>query len=175
MIQNLPQRPSTTTFSCALWRTKGDCQPSNFRIIRRKTTASLASSGVKMGNLASTGTVTKLGTGQKPTTFKQNTTLGVIAMLKDIVAVSPQPGYQLDLRFEDGIAGRLNISQLIEFSGIFEPLQDFDYFAQVRVNPELGTIEWPNEADLDPDVLYALLTGQTIHYEPNYFPVAQVA
>ena len=96
-------------------------------------------------------------------------------MLKDIVAVSPLPGYQLDLRFEDGIAGRLNISQLIEFSGIFEPLQDFDYFAQVRVNPELGTIEWPNEADLDPDVLYALLTGQTIHYEPNYFPVAQVA
>ncbi len=128
-----------------------------------------------MGNPASTGTVTKLGISQTPTTFKQNTILGVIAMLKDIVAVSAQPGYQLDLCFEDGVTGRLNISQLIEFSGVFEPLQDLNYFAQVRVNPELGTIEWPNQVDLDPDVLYALLTGQTIHYEPNYLPLAQAA
>ena len=30
-----------------------------------------------------------------------------------------------------------------------------EYFAQVKVNPELGTIQLPNGADLDPDVLYA--------------------
>lgn len=35
-------------------------------------------------------------------------------------------------------------------------------FARVRVDPELGTIAWPNGADLDPDVLYAEVTGQPL-------------
>jgi hypothetical protein len=35
----------------------------------------------------------------------------------------------------------------------------------VQVNPEIGTISWSNEADLDPDVLYSIVTGQSI---PNY-------
>jgi hypothetical protein len=35
-----------------------------------------------------------------------------------------------------------------------EPLQDPAYFGQVRVDPELGTVVWPNGYDLDPDVLH---------------------
>lgn len=31
---------------------------------------------------------------------------------------------------------------------------DDDYFRQIRVDPEVGTIVWPNGADLDPDVLH---------------------
>jgi len=38
---------------------------------------------------------------------------------------------------------------------MFEPLRDVDYFAQAIVNDELGTITWPNGADLAPDVLHA--------------------
>ncbi|MFM7192421.1 MAG: DUF2442 domain-containing protein [Microcystaceae cyanobacterium] len=45
----------------------------------------------------------------------------------------------------------------MKFTGVFEPLKNPEYFAQVKVNPELGTIQWPNGADLDPDVLYAAL------------------
>ena len=77
-------------------------------------------------------------------------------MLKDIVAVKPLAEYQLWLRFENGIEGVVDISQLIPFSGIFAPLQDLAYFAQVQIHPELGTIVWQNGADLDPDVLYAV-------------------
>lgn len=83
-------------------------------------------------------------------------------MLKDIVAVKPLDGYQLWLRFEDGIEGVVDISQLISFSGIFAPLQDLTYFAQVQIHPELGTIVWQNGADFDPDVLYALVTKRSI-------------
>jgi hypothetical protein len=32
----------------------------------------------------------------------------------------------------------------------------------VDVNPEWGTIFWPNGADLDPDVLYSMVTGEAI-------------
>lgn len=31
---------------------------------------------------------------------------------------------------------------------------DDEIFAQVKVDPETGTIVWPNGADLDPDVLH---------------------
>ncbi len=48
------------------------------------------------------------------------------------------------------------------FKGVFAPLGDPAYFARVRVNPELGTITWPNGADWDPLVLYSLVTGRTI-------------
>ena len=37
-----------------------------------------------------------------------------------------------------------------------ERLQDPGYFAQVGVDPELGTVVWPNGFDLDPDVLHGI-------------------
>ncbi len=46
--------------------------------------------------------------------------------------------------------------------GVFAPLRDPAYFARVRVNPDLGTICWPNDADWDPLVLYSLVTGRPI-------------
>ena len=83
-------------------------------------------------------------------------------MLKDIVQVEPLVGYRLHLRFEDGVEGSVDVAELIEFTGIFAPLRDHDTFLQVRVNPDLGTICWPNGADLDPDVLYAQVTGEPV-------------
>jgi len=80
-------------------------------------------------------------------------------MLSDIVAASPIGEYGVQLRLEDGVEGSVDLASLIGFQGIFAPLRDPAYFAQVRVDPELGTIAWPNGADLDPDVLYASVTG----------------
>eukprot|EP01031_Cornospumella_fuschlensis_P023409 gene23409-28405_t len=48
------------------------------------------------------------------------------------------------------------------YSGVFLPLKDDAYFAQVRVDPELGTITWPNGADVCPDVLYSFASGRPI-------------
>lgn len=80
-------------------------------------------------------------------------------MLKDIVEVEPRNGYRLFLRFEDGVSGEVDLAELIRFEGVFAPLKERARFVEVRVHPELGTIYWPNGADLDPDVLYARITG----------------
>lgn len=80
-------------------------------------------------------------------------------MLKDIVEARVREGYRLYLRFEDGKSGEVDLAEVIRFEGVFAPLTSHDHFAQVRINQELGTIEWPCGADLDPDVLYARITG----------------
>ncbi len=89
-------------------------------------------------------------------------------MWQDVISVEPKDGYRLFLRFEDGAAGIIDVAVLVEFSGVFAPLRDRAYFEQVRVEPDLGTIVWPNGADLDPVVIYARATGQPV---PDFSPV----
>jgi hypothetical protein len=61
----------------------------------------------------------------------------------------------VELGFTDGSIGRVDLRPLLR-GPIFEPLlRDAAVFRSVRVDPELGTIVWPNGADLDPDVLHA--------------------
>jgi hypothetical protein len=83
-------------------------------------------------------------------------------MLKDIVKVKPLKNHRLQLEFEDGVKGEVDLRKLIKFKGVFKPLEDYTFFVKVKVNPEWGTIFWPNGADLDPDVLYSLVTGEKI-------------
>ncbi|HEV8239583.1 MAG TPA: DUF2442 domain-containing protein [Thermoanaerobaculia bacterium] len=79
-----------------------------------------------------------------------------------MVEVRHLGGHRLALRFEDGVAGELDLHATLRFEGVFAPLAEVAEFAKVRVNPELGTIVWPNGADLDPDTLYSAVTGQPI-------------
>jgi len=86
-------------------------------------------------------------------------------MLKDVVAVQPLPDHHLRVTFDDGVEGIVNVCELVQFTGVFQPLRDASFFEQVKVNPELGTVSWPNDADFDSDVLYAKVTGRPI---PEY-------
>lgn len=73
--------------------------------------------------------------------------------MNDIVEVRYVRDYTVWLRFQDGTSGEVDISR--SFKGpVFEPLRNVDFFKQVRVDPELGTIVWPNGADVAPETLY---------------------
>jgi Protein of unknown function (DUF2442) len=61
--------------------------------------------------------------------------------------------YQLRIGFDDGSSRDVDLTG--ELHGpVFVPLADPDFFAQVRVDDELGTVVRPNGADLDPLVLH---------------------
>ena len=83
--------------------------------------------------------------------------------LIDVTAVQPLDKHQLALTFADGLQAVVDMDRVItHYSGIFAALMDDDYFRQVQVNPELGTIVWPNGADVCPDVLYSFASGKPI-------------
>lgn len=64
-------------------------------------------------------------------------------------------GYAVHVRFEDGTAADVDLSYLLEYGGVFEPLRDWSYFARLDADREAGTIVWPNGADIAPETLYA--------------------
>lgn len=80
-------------------------------------------------------------------------------MLRDVVSVQALTGHRLRLTFDDGVEGVVNVATMVQFTGVFEPLRDPAFFEQARINEEFGTVYWPNDADLDTDVLYATVTG----------------
>ena len=82
--------------------------------------------------------------------------------MPDVTKVEPLGGYRVRLEFADGVAGEIDLGRLITFRGVFARLRDEAEFARVGVDPESGTIVWPTGADLCPDVLYSLVTGQAI-------------
>ncbi len=73
--------------------------------------------------------------------------------LPRVTSVEPLDDFQLRLTFTDGLVCEVDLSGDL-WGPMAAPLQDPDYFRQVRVDPDLGTIAWPNGFDLDPDVLH---------------------
>lgn len=71
-----------------------------------------------------------------------------------IVGVERVGLFELLLEFNTGERKLVNVEQYLR-GPIFRPIrEDPGYFNRVKVDDELGTIVWPNGADIDPDVLY---------------------
>src|SRR5437016_3416314 len=63
--------------------------------------------------------------------------------------------YKVELWFADGFQAIVDLES--ELDGLmFEPLKKIAYFRQVKFSTDLGTIFWPNDADLAPEHLYEL-------------------
>jgi hypothetical protein len=79
-----------------------------------------------------------------------------------VVSVEPLRGHVLRLGFDDGCEGNINVAAVIgSFRGVFAPLSRTSYFRRVRLDPELGTVCWPNGADIAPETLREALTDVT--------------
>ncbi|MCX7110640.1 MAG: DUF2442 domain-containing protein [Proteobacteria bacterium] len=63
--------------------------------------------------------------------------------------------YKLKLTFEDSIVKIVDLKPHLD-GEIFEPLIDIEYFKSVRINPDIDTVVWSNEADFSPDFLYEI-------------------
>jgi hypothetical protein len=80
-----------------------------------------------------------------------------------VVSARPLGQHRVRLRFEDGASGTVDIAKLVPFDGVFAPLRQQSYFRKLSVYSDGGgTIYWPNGADIDPEVLYAEVTGTPI-------------
>ena len=83
--------------------------------------------------------------------------------LIDVLQVQPLPERRLKATFEDGLKATVDLDAIVKtYRGVFLPLLDDRFFQQVRVDPELGTVVWPNGADICPDVLYSVASGKPI-------------
>lgn len=75
-------------------------------------------------------------------------------MLYDVVEVRALSGFKLWVRFEDGLEGEADLSDLVG-RGVFKRWTDNpSEFLHVRVDPEGGTVVWPGCLDVAPDRLY---------------------
>ncbi|MGH9418689.1 MAG: DUF2442 domain-containing protein [Thermoanaerobaculia bacterium] len=78
--------------------------------------------------------------------------------MPDVIQVRYLRDYVVWIQFANGIEGEVDISR--SFKGpIFDPLRDREFFKRVQVSPDLGTIVWPNGADVAPETLYELASA----------------
>lgn len=80
--------------------------------------------------------------------------------LVNVIEVELLVGHRLRLRFDDGAAGEVDLSRE-SWKGVFAPLADVSYFNCVKLDEELGTIVWPNGADIAPETLHHWVTQGT--------------
>jgi Protein of unknown function (DUF2442) len=73
--------------------------------------------------------------------------------LVHVTAVEVVGDHRLRLAFEDGVDGEVDLSSW-NWRGVFEQLADPEYFRQVSLDEESGTIVWPNGADMAPETLH---------------------
>jgi hypothetical protein len=70
-----------------------------------------------------------------------------------VISFKIESPFTLRIQFED------NTEQVIDFKPVlagelYRPLRELPFFNQVRIDPEVHTLIWPNGADFDPATLH---------------------
>lgn len=78
--------------------------------------------------------------------------------MRKISRVKVLQGYCLELTFEDGVCGVVDLSNLVG-RGVFTSWRNHHSFEQVQIG-SLGELFWGDQVDLCPDSLYLKVTGK---------------
>jgi len=81
-------------------------------------------------------------------------------MFPQLLTVKAIAQYKLQLRYDDGTEGLVELSHLAG-RGVFKIWNEGDTFFQVKIDPETNALVWNETADLDPDNLYLQIRGLT--------------
>jgi hypothetical protein len=73
-----------------------------------------------------------------------------IYRVRHVAIVGP---YTLSVAFDDDTDQTIDFGPMLR-GVLFGPLRDLALFNQVRIDPEAGTLTWPNGADFDPATLH---------------------
>ncbi|MBC7391038.1 MAG: DUF2442 domain-containing protein [Opitutaceae bacterium] len=73
-----------------------------------------------------------------------------IHYIKRFTIVGPQ---SIEVVFENNIRKTINLAPVL-FGEMYSPLNDAEFFKQVKLDEEVQTLVWPNGADFDPSLLY---------------------
>ena len=66
-------------------------------------------------------------------------------MYPRIKSVQHMADYQLQIEFTSGEQGTVDLrGHVVGCGGVFSPFEDVDFFRQVKVDAESGTLVWPN-------------------------------
>jgi hypothetical protein len=81
-------------------------------------------------------------------------------MTYDVTGAKHVGEYRIELEFEDGSRGVVELSRFLNRGGVFEGFHDMAFFCSFAVDRELGTLTWPGGVDIAPESLYAEATGR---------------
>jgi len=73
--------------------------------------------------------------------------------LARVISFKQVGDYTLEVLFDDATSQTIDFWPVLT-GELFEPLRDKGLFAQVRIDPEVSTLVWPNGADFDPGMLH---------------------
>jgi hypothetical protein len=73
------------------------------------------------------------------------------SMYPCVIRVVPQEDFSLQITFDNGVEGVLDIKPYLDF-GIFKRLKDKESFKRVSV--AFDTVEWECGVDLDPEFIF---------------------
>ena len=72
-------------------------------------------------------------------------------MYPGVIHVSPNKDFSLEIEFDNGEAGVLDMKPYLEF-GVFRQIKNTEEFQKVRIS--FDAIEWQCGIDLDPEFIY---------------------